>query len=109
VLTIQTFYGPDASASDTSGYGRGTTTEDLAGAKVDPRSRSLGFHEGSHGLDFVRYLRANPPPVYPVTVGMAVTKIDAAVKAWQAEWTAYDQAMEATSESSTDMVGTPKP
>jgi hypothetical protein len=109
VLTIQTFYGPDSSASVTSGYGRGTTTEDLAGAKVDPRSKSLGFHEGSHGLDFIRYLRANPPPAYPLTIGMSITKVGPAIEAWRAKWTAYAQALEAASEASTDMVGTPKP
>lgn len=109
VLTVQTFYGPDSSASVTSGYGRGTTVEDLAGAKVDPRSKSLGFHEGSHGLDFVRYLRANPPPAYPLTVGMPVKKVGPAIEAWRARWTAYEQALEAASEASTDMVGTPKP
>jgi hypothetical protein len=109
VLTIQTFYGPESSASVTSGYGRGTTTEDLAGAKVDPRSRTLGFHEGSHGLDFVRYLRANPPPAYPLRVGMPVKEVGPAIEAWKAKWTAYVQALEAASEASTDMVGTPKP
>ena len=109
VVTIQTFYGPEASAPVRSGYGRGTTTEDLAGAKVDPRSSSLGFHEGSHGLDYVRYLRGNRPPVYPVTVGMPIAKIDAAVTAWRAEWTEYERAAKAASEAATDMVGTPKP
>jgi hypothetical protein len=109
VLTIQTFYGPDSSASVTSGYGRGTTTEDIAGAKVDPRSRSLGFHEGSHGLDFVRHLRSHPPPAYPLTVGMPVKKVGPAIEAWKAKWTAYVRALEAASEASTDMVGTPKP
>jgi hypothetical protein len=109
VATIQTFFGPDASASATSGYGRGTTTEDLAGAKVDPRSRTLGFHEGEHGLDYVRHLRDNPPPTFPVTLGMPTTSIDAALAAWRTAWSAYEAAAKAASEASTDMVGTPKP
>jgi hypothetical protein len=59
---IQTLYRRGSRPDSSSGYGRGTTPEDVAGGAVNPRSKTLGFHEGMHGLSFVEFLEHNPPP-----------------------------------------------
>ncbi len=78
---IQTLYKPPATAAGRSGYGRGTTPEDIAGGRVSPRSTSLGLHEGEHGLDLVDYLSKNKPPKFPGKVGMTRTQLTSKAKA----------------------------
>ena len=55
-VTIQTRYKdkPD----DSSAYGRGTTSDDKAN-----NATTLRVHEGSHGTDYLKYIRNNPFPV----------------------------------------------
>ena len=96
--TIQTFYPQGVTASGSSGYGRGTTREDIAGGKVDPRSTTLGWHEGNHGLDFQEFLKANPLPAFTGAVGTTKAQFDAAVAAYSAALQAYfDRANKASS------------
>jgi hypothetical protein len=105
-VTIQTFYGRGVTAASPSGYGRGTTPEDIAGGRVTPRSTSLGFHEGSHGLDFVEFLETNPAPQFTGAVGMTVAQFEAAKRRYQRDISNYGNRMEEFSTRRTDCVGT---
>ena len=58
-LTIRTTYGPKASPHMKSGYGKGTTPEDIKAKKT-----SLGYHEGSHGEYAIQYTRDHRLPVF---------------------------------------------
>lgn len=104
-LTIQTTYGPGVSATSRSGYGRGTTAEDVAGGRVTPHSTTLGFHEGSHGVDYLSFISRNPPPVFGGAAGMTETAFRASEQAWHAAWTNYIARVTAFSERRTDCVG----
>ena len=103
---IQTFYAPRVSPTDISGYGRGTTAEDVAGAAINPRSGTLGFHEGNHGLDYVAWMKSHLPPTFAGSVGMTEKQIQAAGRAWRAAWSAYSNNMLRYSHLNTDCVGT---
>lgn len=103
---IQTFFGPNVSAASSSGYGRGTTPEDVAGGRVTPRSTSLGFHEGSHGLSYVQFLEANPLPRFAGAVGMTEAQFIAAGHRWQADLHDYSDRITRFSELAVDCVGT---
>lgn len=67
-FTIQTHYSSGAKPRDTSGYGVGTRPEDTT-----DEVKTLGFHEGSHGLQFIKSIKAgvamNKYPMYPLKVG----------------------------------------
>jgi hypothetical protein len=104
--TIQTFYGPSAMSSGISVYGRGTTAEDTAGGKVTPKSASLGFHEGMHGVDFMQFVEANDPPKFAGTKDMAETKFKDKIKDYQAALKAYGEKATAFSSKRTHCVGT---
>jgi hypothetical protein len=104
--TIQTFYGPSATRSGPSGYGRGTTAEDIAGGKVTPKSTSLSFHEGMHGLDFMQFVEANNPPQFGGTKGMTETNFKAKIAEYQAALKAYGEKATAFSSKRTHCVGT---
>jgi hypothetical protein len=99
-VTIQTTYGPGVSAASASGYGRGTTPEDIAAGTT-----SLGFHEGRHGVDFLRYMQANPFPVFAGQVGMPVADVAAAAAAYRAARQAYSDDIRRVSTENTDCVG----
>lgn len=97
-VTIWTDYGPGVNSRSSSGYGRGTTAED-----VRLGNTSLGYHERTHSRDFLRFMANTPPPTFTGTVGMTVTQFRAAV-------TAYRRALariSRDSELATDCVGTP--
>ena len=104
--TIQTTYGTGVTAASTSGYGRGTTPEDVAGGRVDQQSTSLGFHEGHHGLDYVEFLENNPPPVFGGQVGMTEAAFLAAITQYRNDWQAYKDRADRFSTQRTDCVGT---
>ena len=59
-VTIQTTYASDAKATDISGYGRGTTSSDIAAGDI-----TLGFHESCHREDFTERLKQVPVPIQP--------------------------------------------
>lgn len=99
-ITIRTTYGPGASPTGRSAYGRGTTAADVAAGTT-----SLGFHEGMHGVDFLRFMAANPHPVFTGADGMTVAEFQAARTAYIAAWTAFFQEMEHQSVHGTDCVG----
>jgi hypothetical protein len=103
---IRTFFGSRVTAASPSGYGRGTTPEDIAGGRITPRSTSLGFHEGSHGLAFVQFLEANPAPRFTGAVGMTEAQFLAARDQWQADLRDYSRRIQRFSELAVDCVGT---
>ncbi len=105
-VRIQTKFGPNVTATSSSGYGRGTTPEDIAGGRVTSRSISLGFHEGSHGLAFVAFLEANPAPRFTGRVGMTETQFRAAITQWERALRNYSRRIKAFSMRRVDCVGT---
>ena len=105
-VQIQTTYRRGSNQATPSGYGRGTTPEDVAGGAVDPRSTTLGFHEGMHGLAMVEYLEQHPPPQFRGTVGMTRANFEAEARRYRREWRAYSAAVKNFSTRSVDCVGT---
>jgi uncharacterized protein (TIGR03067 family) len=99
-VTIQTSYLPGTSATQTSGYGRGTTTADLAAGKT-----SLGFHESCHRQDYQDFLKNNPFPTFAGKVGDTVAQYQKAQRDYKAAVEAYDKKMNAYSLAQTDEVG----
>jgi hypothetical protein len=97
-LTIWTDYGPDVTSRSGSGYGRGTTAED-----VRLGNTSLGYHERSHSRDFLNFLANTAPPVFRGTVGMTVRQFRAAITAYHNTLARITR----ISELSTDCVGSP--
>lgn len=69
VLTTFTSYRTGVNTAGVSGYGRGTTAEDKAGAKVTPQSESLAFHESRHGQATLDFISSNPPLAFTGKVG----------------------------------------
>jgi len=104
-VKIQTAYGSGVSYSSSSGYGRGTTPEDIAGGKVSSNSTSLGFHEGNHGLDFIEYMENNAPPEFKGKAG-SKTAFDTAVAVWHDDYRTYIKKIKAFSVQRTGCVGT---
>lgn len=83
------FYAPGATASSRSAYGRGTTPEDIAGGQVTPRSTTLWFHAGSHGLAYLEFLRNNPAPRFTGAVGMTRRQFTTAIDRWVSDLRQY--------------------
>ena len=63
---VQTLFGPGYDPSGRSGYGRGTTSED-----VGKGDTSLRFHESRHAQDWFDFIAANAPPVFKGQIGMS--------------------------------------
>ena len=105
-VRIQTLYGSGVTAESPSAYGRGTTPEDIAGGRETPRSTSLGFHEGAHGLTFIEYLENLPSPQFTGSVDMTEAEFITARTQWQDDLRQYTRDINAFSERHTDCVGT---
>jgi hypothetical protein len=101
VATIQTVYGRRLRPDVPSAYGRGTTPEDVAAGTT-----TLGFHEGSHARDYLRFLREHPYPQFTGTVGMSVRDFNAAMADYAREVGQYAADLTAASLHGTDCVGT---
>lgn len=103
-LRIHTHFGVKEgnqfTAATKSGYGRGTTEEDKAN-----KNTSLGFHEGNHGRDFLRYIMTHPFPKFSGTVGMPVNDFKTQASDYATAWTKYKADMERGSQLNTDCVG----
>jgi len=100
-ITVQTIYGKNTTASSTSAYGKGTTADDKKAGNT-----TLGFHEGSHGTDYLNYIKNNSLPQFKGVVGMTVAEYKKAVAEYQKAWTDYSAKMDQKSELLTDCVGT---
>jgi len=99
-LVIQTHYASGATAEQSSGYGRGTTTEDEAAGDT-----SLGFHESCHRSDYLEYLRNNPLPTYKGKTGITEQEFLAAGQTFGSDFAAYFDKMKKLSDARTDEVG----
>jgi hypothetical protein len=99
-IAIRTVYGPGTSPGIASGYGRGTTAADVAAGET-----TLGFHEGRHGVDFLRYMAAVPQPIFAGARGQTVAQFNTARTAYTTAWNAYFSEMEHRSVHHTDCVG----
>ncbi len=98
---IKTTYQKDAKKTAESLYGRGTTAEDKKAGNT-----SLRFHEGSHGADFLQYMKNNAPPKFEGTVGSTKKDFEQKVTEYKAAMKKYFKDMNRASEISTDCVGT---
>lgn len=105
ILTVGTTYLRGVDTAGASGYGRGTTAEDKAGAKVTPESASLAFHESRHGQDALDFVRSNPPPAFTGKVGDTVTAFENAMSAYTRAVTAYSRRLDAADTSHVHCVG----
>ncbi|WP_020472016.1 hypothetical protein [Zavarzinella formosa] len=99
-VKIQTIYGPNAKATDTSGYGRGTTPEDEAAGTT-----SLGFHESCHRDDYVNFLKLKPLPAFGGKPGQTKQQYAQAVTAFGNAIQKYFTDMDQDSFRKTDEVG----
>jgi hypothetical protein len=99
-IRIRTTYGPGATAAGPSDYGRGTTPADVAAGTT-----SLGFHEGSHGTDFLEFMAAHPYPRFIGRVGMTVAQFQAAMDSYTAARERYGKDMRTFSVQRTHCVG----
>jgi hypothetical protein len=73
-VTIFTVYKRGINPLNHSGYGRGTTTVDMAAGQI-----SLQFHEGSHGQRALDFFTNNVPPTFG---GKADMTLEDFKKAW---------------------------
>jgi hypothetical protein len=100
-VTIQTTYRTGVSPDDQSAYGKGTTKED-----VKAGNKSLKYHEGSHGSDYINYLKNNPLPTFKGKKGMTEAQFKKAQEDYSKAIENYREAMGAYSKAHTDCVGT---
>lgn len=105
IATLRTSFVRGANTAGQSGYGRGTTAEDKAGAKVTPASGSLGFHESRHSQAFLDFLRKNPPPKFTGKVGDTQAVFEAALTQWKADVRDYARRMEQADTEQVHCVG----
>ena len=99
--SIRTIYGRRTNRNVSSGYGRGTTRADVSAGNT-----TLGFHEGNHGLDFIKYVRNNPPPQFNGTVGMTRRQFNREVRILRTALRNYFRDLNQYSVANTDCVGT---
>jgi hypothetical protein len=105
-MFIQTRFRPGITAASQSAYGRGTTPEDIAGKAITPRTGTLGFHEGMHGLDVIEFLEQHAPPQFTGARRMAKTDFEAKIRTWEQAWKAYARSLTAFAVKRGDCVGT---
>jgi hypothetical protein len=97
-----TVFGPGYDPSGRSGYGRGTTSEDVrAGAT------SLRFHESRHGADWFEFLRQNPPPVFRGAAGMSMSDFQRAQDQLEEDLKQYNRRASEYTVRMSDCPGTP--
>jgi Domain of unknown function (DUF4157) len=105
ILTLDTTYLRGVDTASASGYGRGTTAEDKAGANVTPQSQSLAFHEGRHGQEALDFIRSNPPPAFTGKAGDTVAVFENAMSAYRRAVIDYSHRMDAADSSHVHCVG----
>jgi hypothetical protein len=99
-VQIQTAYGANAKPSQTSEYGRGTTTTDEKTGNT-----TLGFHESCHRKDYIDYLKTKPLPTFGGKVGITEQQFKQAEKSFAQSVAKYFKDMDDYSERLTDEVG----
>lgn len=104
-VTIFTTYLRGVNTAEASGYGRGTTAEDKAGAQVIPASQSLAFHESRHGQAMLDFIRSNPPPPFTGQVGDTVAAFKKAIAQRSRDAKAYEKRLNKVDISQVHCVG----
>ncbi len=100
-VTIQTSYQSPSTARDLSGYGRGTTKDDINQGNI-----TLGFHEHCHQLDYRSYLASHPLPDPPsLKLGMKASDYQDAIEKFRRALQRYERALSESSRVRTDEVG----
>jgi Domain of unknown function (DUF4157) len=105
VVTLFTSYVRGANTAGTSAYGRGTTREDQAGARITPASGSLAFHESRHSQLLLDFLRNNAPPTFTGKVGDTLVDFKAAETQWKADVMDYVNRLEQADTEQVHCVG----
>jgi hypothetical protein len=100
--TVGTVFGPGYDPSGKSGYGRGTTAEDVSRGETN-----LRFHESRHGQDWFDFLARNAPPAFGGRVGMTVDEFQRAERQFQTDVEAYNRRASDYSVLMTDCSGKP--
>lgn len=98
-LTIQTVYGVSADPAADSEYGRGHIKKDK-----DAGNRSLRFHEGCHGQDFIDYVKTHPYPTIVIEGPISMEEYNTLFEQWKVAAAQYQADMEAYSKTHTDDV-----
>ena len=101
-LQIQTVYGSKADPAADSAYGRGHIKADK-----DAGNGSLRFHEGSHGQDFIDYVKTHPYPTIEIDKPITKQEFDRRMAEFQEQTKQYAKDMEAHSKAHTDDVTDP--
>lgn len=104
-ITIQTFYCAEVPPDGLAGYGRGSTKEDVAGARVHPWSATVAFHEGQHGMDCFEFLKEEPVPRFEGRVGMTTARYRAACEQFNTAWMSYRARASYFTQARVDAVG----
>jgi len=99
-LTIQTIYGANVTSSSLSGYGRGFIDADT--------NKTLGYHEGWHGTDFLNYIQSHDFPDIKITKPISKGKYNKLLNKFNSAVRKYKKAMYKDSEKRTDKVKNPK-
>lgn len=97
---IQTVYGSGTGRTSPSGYGRGTTEEDIKSERT-----TLAHHEGSHAMDLVDFLMKNPPPRFGGRGGMDISRAEEEGRKYKAALDDYTKKALEYSSKKTDCVG----
>jgi hypothetical protein len=87
-VEIVTSYQAGISPEGASGYGRGTTTEDIKN-----KATAIRFHEGAHGEDAIEFIRQNPYPSFTGANDMKVADFEKAVKTYNDAVSAWGKAL----------------
>jgi hypothetical protein len=101
-LQIQTVYGSKADPAGGSGYGRGHIKTD-----IDAGNGSLRFHEGSHGQDFIDYVKTHPYPTIEIDQPITKQEFDKRLAEFKEQHKQYVNDMYAYSKALTDDVTDP--
>ena len=103
VLAIQTAYKKKNAEYMISGYGRGTTADDIKAGDV-----TLGFHESCHRNDFIHYLNTQKLPDFEGTPGMVAQDYNDDWKAFMDAFLDLPRVIGDWSKPLTDDVGFPE-
>ena len=102
-LTIQTIYLPDVDPAGDSGYGKGTTKQDMKAG-----NKSLRFHEGSHGSEAILFIKKHAIPKFKGKIGQNIEQYRQAVTDFDQKMTEYTVTLQSSNLLKVDCVGTPK-
>jgi hypothetical protein len=97
---IQTVYGSGTGRISPSGYGRGTTRED-----IKREMTTLAHHEGSHAIDLIDFVMDNPPPRFGGREGMNISRVEEMGRKYRAAMDDYVKRALEFSSKKTDCVG----